>query len=184
MTLAHKQIIEGTIQRERSKLLSFIRGRVPKSVDAEDILQDVLMQLIVSIENINSMERIQSWLYTVARNKITDMYRKMKPIPLEDNRPTKGSNNEDSSMMLEDILPEFGTTPEDEYFRTLISERLEIALSEMPPEQRDVFVMHEFDDLSFKDIAAATGVGVNTLISRKRYAILYLREQLTKCIMN
>ncbi|MCF8372109.1 MAG: sigma-70 family RNA polymerase sigma factor [Bacteroidales bacterium] len=180
MTVQQQHIIEGAIQKERQSLLNFINSRIPRSVDGEDILHDVWMQLLVSIDSIHSIERVQSWLYTVARNKITDMYRKMKPVLLEDQRNINPYSEGDKSLMLEDILPAFGNTPEDEYFRSLISEKLDIALNELPSEQHDVFVMHEFDDMSFKEIAAATGIGVNTLISRKRYAILYLREQLTE----
>ncbi len=170
-----KDNIEKTVRQERGRLLNFIRQRVSGKEEAEDIMQDVFYQLVEGFDMIESLDKVTSWLFTVARNKITDRYRKKKEEPLVE-RAING--REEEPLMLADILPDLGRGPEDEYFRTVVQEQLELALDELPEDQREVFVLHELEDKSFKEIAEITGDNVNTLLSRKRYAILYLREKL------
>ena len=176
MTPAERKDIGETYLKEHRRLLGFIKKRIPVSLDAEDILQDVFYQLTVGFNDIRSVRNITAWLYTVALNRITDLYRKKKPQNFSFNE-TSGKDDE-GPLMLQDILPSLDSSPEDEILRDLIWERINEALEEMPPEQRDVFIMHEFEDRSFRDISEISGTGVNTLLSRKRYAILYLREKL------
>ncbi|MGH2647438.1 MAG: RNA polymerase sigma factor [Ginsengibacter sp.] len=165
--------ITQTIKEYSRRLLGFIKQRVSGNEDAEDILQDVFYQFAGSTEPI---EQAGSWLFTVARNKITDKYRKHK-LPLADD-VFGTSETADESFDWREILLAADTNPETEYVRNLFWEELNIALDELPPEQRDVFVQNEIDGVAFKDIAAQTGVSVATLISRKRYAVLHLRERL------
>ncbi|MDB5275962.1 MAG: sigma-70 family polymerase sigma factor [Ferruginibacter sp.] len=155
------------------RLLGFIKKRVASPEDAEDILQDVFYQFAGSTEPIN---QASSWLFKVATNKITDSYRKKK-LPLADDIFTSSSTEEDSFDWKE-ILLQTDTNPETEYLRNIFWDELQLALNELPAEQRDVFIEHEMNGVSFKDIEAATGVSVATLISRKRYAVLHLRERL------
>ena len=152
------------VNRERPRLRSFIRRRVSDPRDVDDVLQDVFSALVEANRLLMPIDHITGWLYRVARNRITDLFRARTPESLE----------------LEDLLPSPDATPEAEYARTLLLEALEQAIRELPPEQRDVFIAHELDGRSFKEIAAATGVGVNTLLSRKRYAVLRLRERLRR----
>ena len=168
--------IEKTVLRERSHLLNFIRKRVANDEEAEDILQDVFFQFVEAYRAIESIERVTSWLFTVARNKITDRYRKKKPEPLRRNIAQRDPNEE--MLMLEDILPDVAHDQDDELMRAVIMNAIDEALEELPEAQRQVFVWHEFEDKSFKEISALTGDSVNTLLSRKRYAILHLRERL------
>jgi RNA polymerase sigma factor (sigma-70 family) len=168
--------IEKTVLRERSRLLNFIRKRVANDEEAEDILQDVFFQFVEAYRAIESIERVTSWLFTVARNKITDRYRKKKPEPLRRNIAQRDPNEE--MLMLEDILPDVTHDQDDELMRAVIMNAVDEALEELPEAQRQVFVWHEFEDKSFKEISALTGDSVNTLLSRKRYAILHLRERL------
>lgn len=170
------EYIELTMREERPRLLNFIRKRVPDREEAEDIVQDVFTQMVFSFESIQSVERISSWLYTTARNRITDYFRKKKPERFSDHKTTGGDGEE--RLGLEDIIPTELLDAEDEMMRTLIQEELTEALAELPEEQKEVFVMHVFDDMSFREIEAVTGVPLNTLLSRKRYAILYLRSRL------
>ncbi|MEO7488254.1 MAG: sigma-70 family RNA polymerase sigma factor, partial [Ferruginibacter sp.] len=155
------------------RLLGFIKKRVASPEDAEDILQDVFYQFAGSTEPIN---QASSWLFKVATNKITDSYRKKK-LPLADDIFTSASTEEDS-FDWKGILLQTDTNPETEYLRNIFWDELQLALNELPAEQRDVFIEHEMNGVSFKDIEAATGVSVATLISRKRYAVLHLRERL------
>jgi len=150
------------VDRERPRLRNFIRRRVPDPRDAEDILQDVFSALVEANRLLMPIEHITGWLFRVARNRITDLFRARTPERLE----------------LEDLLPSPGAGPEEEYARAVLFEAVEQAIGELPAEQRDVFIAHELEGQSFKQIAAATGVGVNTLLSRKRYAVLRLRERL------
>ena len=159
MTAEESRYIGEVAKKERGRLLNYIRKNIPSSEDAEDIMQDVLYQFLKGFEDIRETERITSWLFTVARNRITDYFRKMKPENLGDK-----------------ILA--GRDPEDEMMREMIWTEIEQALKEIPEEQRDVFVWNEFEDRSFKEISKQTGEGINTLLSRKRYAILFLREKL------
>lgn len=164
------------IARESQRLFAFIRSRVPELEDAEDILQDVFAQL--SSTGLDSIEQASSWMFTVARNKITDSYRKKKPERLSQQRVSQRSRPEQPPLNLADILPDLSNNPEQMYLRNVILEELEEALAELPQAQREVFELHEFEDLSFKEISAKVGVSVNTLLSRKRYAVLHLRNRL------
>ena len=165
--------ITQTIKEYSRRLLGFIKQRVSGNEDAEDILQDVFYQFAGSTEPI---EQVGSWLFTVARNKITDKYRKHK-LPLADDVFGTSDTNEESFDWKEMLLAA-DTNPETDYLRNLFWEELQAALDELPSEQRDVFVQNEIDGISFKDIASQTGISVATLISRKRYAVLHLRERL------
>lgn len=167
--------ISNTIKAISKRLFGFIRQRVASAEDAEDILQDVLYQFAGNTEPI---EQASAWLYKVARNKITDSYRKHK-LPLADDILNSGGDEEDSFNWREILMPA-DTNPETEYLRNLFWEELKAALDELPEEQRTVFIQHEIEDVSFKDIAAQTGESVATLISRKRYAVLHLRNRLSK----
>ena len=153
--------------------MGFIKQRVSVNEDAEDILQDVFYQLA---GNTDPIEQVGSWLFTVARNKITDSYRKQK-LPLADDVFRIGETNEDNFDWKEMLLAT-NENSETEYLRNLFWEELQQALGELPPEQREVFIKNEIEDIAFKDISAENGVSVATLISRKRYAVLHLRERL------
>lgn len=178
MADAQRQIQE-TVRRERGRLLAFIRRRIPRPEDAEDIAQDVFYELTEMFRLMKPVEQIASWLFTVACNKITDRYRKKKPVLLEDVFTFKSSADEDKAYLLDELLPAADVRSADvEMMRETIMEALMEALDELPAEQRDVFVHHELEDKSFKEIAEETGVTLNTLLSRKRYAVLYLRERL------
>ncbi len=164
---------EQTFRTERKRLFDFIRRRVRTEEDAEDILSDVFYQLISSYSVTDPIEKMTSWLFTVARNKIIDWYRKKRPesLPRDLNDPSLPLN-------LEDILYDPTQNPDQVYARSLVWTELAEALDELPEEQKQVFVMHELEGKSFKEIAEITGELQNTLLSRKRYAVLYLREQL------
>lgn len=166
--------IAEAVQKDRAKLLSFIRKRVSDKDDAEDILQDVFFQLTQGYDMIGSLDKVTSWMYTVARNKITDLYRKKKPEPL---RPVY-NGEDDEGLFLENMLPALGNTPEDALFKSVIWDAITEALDELPAEQREVFIKNEFEEVGFKELSEHYGVSVNTLLSRKRYAVLHLRERL------
>ena len=167
----------GTVYKdERKRLLGYIRNRIPDKVDAEDILQDVFYQLTVGFSDIRRIENLTAWLYKVADNRIIDLFRKKKPLSF--NYSENAKDGEDGPLTLEEILPSLGSTPEEDDLKDLIWEAIEETLSELPPEQREIFVANEFDEMSFKEISERTGIGVNTLISRKRYAVLALRQRL------
>ena len=168
--------IEATVKRERPRLFSFIRQRVKNDVEAEDIVQDVFYQLVAGYQSLRNLERVTSWLFTVARNKITDRYRKHEAIPMSEHQLVR--DDEEEAPGLESILPDMDNGPEQLLDREAIWSAVESGLDEMPSEQKEVFVMHEFEDLSFKEIANITGESVNTLLSRKRYAVLFLRKWL------
>lgn len=172
MSADQKRNITQVIRDYSKRLMGFIRKRVNNEADAEDILQDVFYQFI---GNTQPIEQLTAWLFTVARNKITDRKRKHKPDSLED---VFASPDGDESLNWTEFLFNSSDDPEREYLRTLFWEELRVALDELPPEQREVFIMNELEDVSFKDIAEKTGVPVNTLLSRKRYAVLHLRERL------
>ena len=150
--------IEETFQRERGRLRNFIRKRVPDATDAEDILQDVFFALIRAWP----IEQVTAWLFRVATNRIIDRFRKQKH----------------ETLSVDDLLPSPEGGPEAEYARSVLIEELEGALEELPKEQREVFIAHEIEGRSFKEISVATGIGVNTLLSRKHYAVLHLRRRL------
>ena len=172
MNEQNRRITE-TVTQERGRLRNFIRRRVADAGDAEDILQDVLYEVTVAYRLPEPIEQIGAWMYRVALNRITDLFRKNKPELLED---VLGSGED--GLMLEDLLPSAATGPEAEYARAVLLEELTLALEELTPEQRDVFIAHELDGLTFKELAAESGVSVNTLLSRKRYAVQQLRLRL------
>ena len=168
--------IDEVYKVERRRLLGYIRNKISDSLDAEDILQDVFYQLTIGFQDIKQIEQLTAWLYRVADNRITDLFRKKKPVPFSRIEPEK--DDEDGPISLEDILPALGTSPEEEELKRLIWETIEKTLSELPEKQSSIFIAHEFDEVSFNEISKKTGIGVNTLISRKRYAVLALRESL------
>ena len=175
MALEQDQRISEVVKREGSRLRNFIRRRVPDPRDAEDVLQDVFYRLVEANRLLMPIEHVTGWLFRVARNRITDLFRKKKPelfsdAPIED--------EEGESLQIEDLLPSPDAGPEALYFRNLLLDELALALDELPDEQREVFVAHELEGRSFKELAEETGVSVNTLLSRKRYAVLHLRERL------
>src|SRR5437899_168 len=175
MALEQDQRISEVVKRERSRLRNFIRRRVPDPRDAEDILQDVFYELVEANRLLMPIEHVTGWLFRVARNRITDLFRKKKPESFSD---TAIEAEDDELLQLEDLLPSPDAGPEALYARNVLLDALELAIEELPVEQRDVFVAHELEGRSFKEIAAETGVSVNTLLSRKRYAVLHLRERL------
>ncbi|NJN33670.1 MAG: sigma-70 family RNA polymerase sigma factor [Saprospiraceae bacterium] len=176
---AQNRQIQETIRRERERLLAFIRRRIPRAEDAEDIAQDVFYEFTEMYRLMKPIEQITSWLFTVARNKITDRFRKKKPVLLEDVFVPSASDAADDGFKLDDLLPAANVrTADEEMMRQTIMETLSNALEELPAEQRDVFVWHELEDQSFKEISKRTGVPINTLLSRKRYAVLFLRNRL------
>jgi RNA polymerase sigma factor (sigma-70 family) len=174
MTDKRRQNIIQTVGNYSKRLFHFIRGRVNTDEDAEDILQDVWYQFSNLVDT-ESIEQASAWLFTVARNKITDKYRKQQPVLLEDEL---GYENEEGEWNVKEILLAENTTPETEHLRNLFWQQLFAALNELPEEQRKVFVWNELEDIPFNEIAAMTGEKVNTLISRKRYAVLHLRSRL------
>ena len=162
MPIEQDRRIAEVVDREESRLRNFIRRRVPDRRDAEDILQDVFAELVEANRMLMPIDHVTGWLFRVARNRITDLFRKKKPEALD----------------FEELLPSPDAGPEAKFARTVLIDELELAIAELPEEQRAVFVAHEIDGRSFKEIAKETGVNVNTLLSRKRYAVLHLRERL------
>jgi RNA polymerase sigma factor (sigma-70 family) len=158
--------ISEVVDREQSRLRSFIRRRVPDPRDAEDVLQDVFAELVEANRLLMPIDHVTGWLFRVARNRITDLFRRKRP--------------ETSGDTLEDLLPSPDAGPEAQYARQLLLEELESAIGELPAAQREVFIGHELEGRGFKEMAAASGVSVNTLLSRKRYAVLQLRERLQR----
>jgi RNA polymerase sigma factor (sigma-70 family) len=171
--------ISEMVRRERSRLSSFIRRRVADPRDAEDILQDVFYELVEANRLLMPIEHLTGWLFRVARNRIKDLFRKKTPERFSDaTYAPQGEDDLRNGTQLEDLLPSPDAGPEALYFRGVLFEELELAVAELPEEQRAVFVAHELEGRSFKELAAATGVSVNTLLSRKRYAVLRLRARL------
>jgi RNA polymerase sigma factor (sigma-70 family) len=175
MALEEDRRIADVVERERARLFGFIRRRVADPGDAEDVLQDVLFALVEANRLLMPIEHVTGWLFRVARNRITDLFRKKRPEGLGD---TAAADEEDDMMRLDDLLPSPDAGPDAVYARSVLLRELELALLELPDEQRAVFVAHELEGRSFKEMAAATGTSVNTLLSRKRYAVLRLRERL------
>ena len=169
------QRISETIVREQARLRNFIRRRVPDRGDAEDILQDVFSELVEAYRLVQPIEQAGAWLFCVARNRITDLFRRRKPEALQD-QPMAAMDGE--PFTLEDLLPSPDGGPEEAYARSVFFEELDDALDELPEEQREVFIAHELEGRSFKELAAETGLSVNTLLSRKHYAVIYLRRRL------
>jgi len=174
MTEQDRQISE-IVAEQRSRLRNFIRCRVPNPSDAEDIVQEVFYELVEANHLLMPIEHLTGWLFRVARNRIIDLIRKKRPEAFSD-AAVEGEGGE--MLHIEDLLPSPDAGPEALYLRNVLHDELELALDELPQEQRDVFVAHELEGRSFKEMAAATGVNVNTLLSRKRYAVLHLRDRL------
>jgi len=170
------QRLTETIGREQGRLRNFIRRRVADEADAEDILQDVFYELIEAYRLMKPIEQVGAWLYRVARNRIIDAFRKKKPEPLSAEKDPDAEDGD--SLSLEEMLPSPDAGPEAAYARSILLEEFDAALDELPPEQREVFLGHEFEGFSFKEISAETGVSVNTLLSRKHHAVVHLRRQL------
>lgn len=164
-----------TFVRESARLRNFIRGRVPNEADVEDVLQDVFSEFLEDDAFMEPVRQVSAWLFRVARNRIIDRFRKQGVATL---RKEATGDKETQRVFLEDLLPSPGAGPEAEYARGILMEELGAALDELPPEQRDVFVAHELDGISFRDLAKQTGLSMNTLLSRKHYAVLHLRERL------
>ncbi len=175
MALEQDQRISEVVRREQSRLRNFIRRRVPDPRDAEDILQDVFYELVEANRLLMPIEHVTGWLFRVARNRITDFFRKKTPESFSD---TAVADEDDELLQLEDLLPSPDAGPEALYARNVLLDELELAVDELPEEQRAVFVAHELEGRSFKEIASEIGVSVNTLLSRKRYAMLRLRRRL------
>ena len=173
---AQRKVVEETFAIEHKRLLNFIKTRVSNTSDAEDILQDVFFQFWQGYNTIENLERVTSWLFRVARNKIIDRYRKLKPSTFSELEVAR--DDDEPPMLLADILGDTSNSPEDVYNKELIWNSIEEVLAQMPKKQRDVFVWHELEDLSFKEMAEKTGESINTLLSRKRYAINFLRQRL------
>jgi RNA polymerase sigma factor (sigma-70 family) len=175
MTREQDTRIAEVVRREQSRLRQFIRRRVPDPRDAEDILQDVFYKLVEANRLLMPIDHVTGWLFRVARNRITDLFRTKKP---ESIGGAAAADEGDEWLPWEDLLPSPEAGPEALFVTNALLDALETAIDELPEEQRDVFVAHELDGLSFKDMAAETGVNVNTLLSRKRYAVRHLRERL------
>lgn len=174
------QLKEQTFLKEKDKLLSFIRNRVASTEDAEDILQDVFYQFVSGFDTIESLDRVTSWLFSVARNKIIDRYRRDAVRPKKATFEGVQDSDEGSPITLQEILPDLGNTPESAFLREVVWEAIMEALDELPAEQREVFVLNELEERSFREIAIEKGVSINTLLSRKRYAILAMRKRLQR----
>jgi RNA polymerase sigma factor (sigma-70 family) len=169
-----RQISE-VIAEERPRLRSFIRKRVPNESDVEDLLQEVFIKLVEAHRLLQPIDYVTGWLFRVARNRITDLFRKKKPENFSD----AAVEDEDGEFLeIEDLLPSPDAGPEALYVRSVLLGEVELALGELPGEQREVFLAHELEGRSFKELSAESGVNVNTLLSRKRYAVLHLRRRL------
>jgi RNA polymerase sigma factor (sigma-70 family) len=169
-----RQISE-VMAEQQSRLRAFIRRRVPNESDVEDLLQEVFYELVVAHRLLMPIDYVTGWLYRVARNRITDLFRKKKPENFSD---AAGTDEDGELLRIEDLLPSPDAGPEALYVRGVLLDELEVALAELPDEQRAVFVAHELEGRSFKEMSAESGVNVNTLLTRKRYAVLHLRDRL------
>jgi len=175
MALEQDKRISEVVEREQSRLGNFIRRRVLDPRDAEDILQDVFCKLVEANRLLMPIEHVTGWLFRVARNRVTDLFRKKMAESFSD---AAAAGEDDELPRLEDLLTSPDAGPEALFARSVLLDELELAVDELPEEQREVFVAHELEGRSFKEMAAASGVSVNTLLSRKRYAVLRLRERL------
>ena len=178
VTADQNREISAAVRREGRRLRSFIRRRVLDAVEAEDILQDVLYELVAAHRLMQPIEQAGAWLMRVARNRIIDRFRKRKTDSLAAQSPAQPVDDEEEGAALEDLLPSLEPGPEGETIQRVLLEQIEDALDELPPEQREVFVAHELEGASFKELAERWDVSVNTLLSRKRYAVRALREHL------
>jgi RNA polymerase sigma factor (sigma-70 family) len=170
--------ISAIVAEERSRLRNFIRRRVPDPADVEDIVQEVWYELVEANRLLMPINHVTGWLFRVARNRITDLFRKKRAESFSDVSHGNFGDEDGEVLQLEDLLPSPDAGPEALYVRNVLLEELELALDELPDEQREVFIAHELEGRSFKELAAASGVNVNTLLARKRYAVLHLRERL------
>ena len=175
LTAEQDRRIFETFEREKRRLRNFIRKRVADDEEAKDILQDVFYELVEAYRLMKPVEQAGAWLFRVARNRITDLFRKKRPEPFSGGLP---ADDDGEVLFLEDILPSPDAGPESAYARSILVDEIDAALGELPPEQREVFLAHEIEGRSFADMAAETGLSVNTLLSRKRYAVLFLRRHL------
>src|SRR5580692_9755224 len=175
MTAEQDNRISEVLEREQSRLRNFIRRRVADEGDAEDILQDVFYELVEAYRLMKPVEQVGAWLYRVARNRIIDRFRKKKPMTFAD---TSSVSEEGEMLRFEDLLPSPDAGPDAAYARGVLLQELEDAVDELPQDQREVFVGHEVEGYSFKELSARTGVSVNTLLSRKHYAVVHLRQRL------
>jgi RNA polymerase sigma factor (sigma-70 family) len=171
------RFLADAMEREEPRLRSFIRRRVLDTSDAEDVLQDVFYELISAYRMMKPVEQMGAWMFRVARNRVTDLFRRRKTVSLQE---TAGSFEEEDGQTLEDLLPSPDAGPDAVFARQVLLEALEEALEELPQNQREVFVAHEVMGRSFKELSEEMGVGVNTLLARKRYAVLQLRERLSE----
>jgi len=177
MVREEDQRISDVVKREQSRLRNFIRRRVPDPLDAEDILQDVFYRLVEANRLLMPIEHVTGWLFRVARNRITDLFRKKEPETFSE---IEASDDDGGLLQFEDLLPSPDAGPEALYARGVLLNELERAVAELPKDQRELFLAHEFEGRSFKELSAEIGVSVNTLLSRKRYAVLHLRERLQR----
>lgn len=175
MTAGQDQRISEAVEREQPRLRNFIRRRVADPRDAEDILQEVFYELVEAYRLMQPIEQVGAWLFRVARNRIIDLFRKKKPESFSDSEVV---TDDGELLRWEDLLPSPEAGPDGVYARSVLAEELDDALQELPLEQREVFIAHELEGVSFKELAAKTGVNANTLRTRKRYAVLHLRERL------
>ncbi len=176
MSEQDRQISE-VVSEQRSRLRNFIRRRVADPADAEDIVQEVFYELVEANRLLMPIEHVTGWLFRVARNRITDLFRRKKAAPFTDQEV----QNEDGEVLrLEELLPSPDAGPEALYLKNFILDEMEAALDELPDEQREVFIAHELDGRSFRELAEESGVNINTLLARKRYAVLHLRERLQR----
>jgi RNA polymerase sigma factor (sigma-70 family) len=174
MAFEQDQRITEVVKREQSRLRNFIRRRVPDEFEAEDVLQDVFYRLVEANRLLMPIDHVTGWLFQVARNRITDLFRKKKPENFSD----VAIAGDDDTLLLEELLPSLDAGPDELYARSVLVDELEDALDELPEEQREVFVAHELEGISFKEMAAETGVNLNTLLGRKRNAVRHMRERL------
>jgi RNA polymerase sigma factor (sigma-70 family) len=178
MDLAMQDLKQNTFLKEKDKLLGFIRSRVSTVEEAEDILQDVFYQFIEGFNTIQSLDRVTSWLYSVARNKIIDRYRRDASRPKRTDFELLSGRDDDAPLTLQEILPDLDNSPEATLLREAIWEQITDALANLPADQREIFILNEIEEKGFREIAEETGVSINTLLSRKRYAIIALRKRL------
>ena len=176
-----RQISE-IVAEERSRLRNFIRRRVPDPSDVEDIVQEVFYELVEANRLLMPIDHVTGWLFRVARNRITDLFRKRREVPFSDAGPGDFGDEDGEVLRIEDLLPSPDAGPEALYVRNVLLDELELALDELPHDQpmsqREVFIAHELEGRSFKELSAESGVNINTLLARKRYAVLHLRARL------
>ena len=180
MNLTMEQIKENTFVKEKDRLLGFIRNRVSNVEEAEDILQDVFYQFVAGFDGIESLDRVTSWLYSVARNKIIDRYRRDAARPRQTDFEAGAGHDDGTPLTLAEILPDLDNSPESAMIREAIWDEITDALAELPADQREIFILNEMEEKSFREISESSGVSINTLLSRKRYAIIALRKRLQK----